>query len=287
MVTPFDERGEVDYERAKRLAIALLDSGSDGVVVVGTTGESPTLVREEEVRLFAEVKSAVGDRGTVVAGTGSNSTAEAVAATKEAEQTGVDACLIVVPYYNRPTPEGMYQHFKTVAESTSLPCILYNVPARTVVSLSAQTVVRLSEIDNIVGVKEASGNLDQVAQIIEQTGEGFVTYSGNDSDTLPILSIGGYGVISVASHLVGRQMREMIRDAVEGRMDNAARIHRSLLPLFNAMGIVPNPMPIKYALNYLGFGVGGLRLPLVWPDSESAATIERVLSSTRIDLSLE
>ena len=287
MVTPFDERGEVDYERAKRLAVALLDSGSDGVVVVGTTGESPTLVREEEIRLFAEVKAAVGDRGTVIAGTGSNSTAEAVAATKEAEQTGVDACLIVVPYYNKPTPEGMYQHFKTVAESTSLPCILYNVPARTVVSLSAQTVVRLSEIDNIVGVKEASGNLDQVAQIIEQTGDGFVTYSGNDSDTLPILSIGGYGVISVASHLVGRQMQEMIRDAVEGRMDNAARIHRSLLPLFNAMGIVPNPMPIKYALNYLGFGVGGLRLPLVWPDSESAATIERVLSSTRIDLSLE
>lgn len=286
MVTPFDERGEVDYAQARRLAAALLDSGSDGVVVVGTTGESPTLVREEEVRLFEEIKSAVGDRGSVVAGTGSNSTAEAVAATRAAEQARVDACLLVVPYYNKPTAEGIYQHFKTIAESTSLPCILYNVPARTVVSISVDTVVRLSQIDNIIGIKEASGNLDQVARIIAKTGEGFLTYSGNDSDTLPTMSVGGYGVISVASHLVGMQMREMIYSAIDGRIDEAAKIHRSLLPLFNAMGIVSNPIPIKYALNHLGFKVGNPRLPLVPPDRESAAIIEQALKSAHIDLPL-
>jgi 4-hydroxy-tetrahydrodipicolinate synthase len=286
MVTPFDERGDVDYEQAKRLAVALLDSGSDGMVVVGTTGESPTLVREEEIRLFAEVKSAVGERGTVVAGTGSNSTTEAVATTKEAERVGVDACLLVVPYYNKPTPEGIYQHFRTVAESTSLPCILYNVPARTVVSLSVETAVRLSEIDNIVGIKEASGNLDQVAETISRTRDGFLMYSGNDIDTLPIMAVGGYGVISVASHLVGRQMQEMIQSIGSGRIDRAAEIHRSLLPLFNAMAVVPNPIPIKYALNHVGFRVGPTRLPLVSPDDSAAAAIERVLRDTRIDLPL-
>jgi 4-hydroxy-tetrahydrodipicolinate synthase len=286
MVTPFDENGNVDYEQAKRLAIALLDSGSDGVVVAGTTGESPTLVLDEEIRLFAEIKSAVGDRGTVVAGTGSNSTAEAVATTRQAESVGVDACLLVVPYYNKPTAEGQYQHFKTLAENTNLPCILYNVPARTVVSLSVDTVVALSQIDNIIGVKEASGNLDQIASIIEQTGEDFVVYSGNDSDTLPIMALGGYGVISVASHLIGRQMQEIIGSILEGRVDRAAQIHRSLLPLFNAMSVLSNPVPIKYALNHVGFNVGSVRLPLVPPDRESAAIIERALRDTRIDLPL-
>ncbi len=286
MVTPFHENGDVDYEQAKRLAIALLDSGSDGLVVVGTTGESPTLVLDEEIRLFAEIKSAVGDRGTVVAGTGSNSTAEAVATTRQAESVGVDACLLVVPYYNKPTAEGQYQHFKTLAENTNLPCILYNVPARTVVSLSVDTVVALSQIDNIIGVKEASGNLDQIASIIEQTGEDFVVYSGNDSDTLPIMALGGYGVISVASHLVGRQMQEMIGSILEGRLDKAAQIHRSLLPLFSAMSVLSNPIPVKYALNHVGFNVGSVRLPLVPPDRESAAIIERALRDTRIDLPL-
>jgi 4-hydroxy-tetrahydrodipicolinate synthase len=284
MVTPFDEKGEVDYERARKLATALVESGSDGVVVVGTTGESPTLVREEEVRLFAEVKSAIGDRATIVAGTGSNSTKEAIATTKEAERVGVDACLLVVPYYNKPSQEGMYRHFRTIAESTSLPCILYNVPARTVVSISAETTIRLSKIDNIVGTKEASGNLDQVSRIIDGAGDSFLVYSGNDNDTLPILSLGGYGVISVASHLVGNQMQQMIRDVIEGRIDQAAQIHRSLLPLFSAMGIVSNPVPIKYALNHIGFNVGDPRLPLTPPDESSAMIIEKALSGSQIDL---
>jgi 4-hydroxy-tetrahydrodipicolinate synthase len=286
MVTPFDDKGDVDYEQAKRLASALLDSGSDGVLVVGTTGESPTLVREEELRLFADVKSTIGRRGAIIAGTGSNNTAEAIATTKEAERIGVDACLLVVPYYNKPSQEGLYQHFRTIAESTSLPCILYNVPSRTVISLSVDTVVRLSQIDNIIGIKEASGNLDQVSKIIADTREGFLVYSGNDNDTLPILALGGYGVISVASHLVGNQMKEMISSAIEGRTGRAAQIHRYLLPLFNAMFVVSNPVPIKYALNHVGFNVGNPRLPLTPLDDKSAATIEAVLKNYRIDLPL-
>ena len=286
MVTPFSESGEVDYGQARKLALALLNSGSEGVLVVGTTGESPTLVREEELQLFSEVKSAVGDRGTVIAGTGSNSTTEAMEATKGAEQIGVDACLLVVPYYNKPTQEGLYQHFKAVAQSTSLPCILYNVPSRTVVCLSADTVIRLSQIDNIIGIKEASGNLEQVAKIISGAKEGFLVWSGNDSDTLPILALGGYGVISVASHLVGNQIKEMIDSFVGGKLDEAASIHRRLLPLVNALFIISNPIPVKCALNHIGFNVGKPRLPLTEPDEKSAAIIRETLKDYRIDLPL-
>ena len=286
MVTPFDEMGEVDYEQAKKLALALLRSGSDGVVVVGTTGESPTLIRDEELRLFAEVKSAVGKRGAVIAGTGSNSTAEALEATKEAEKFGVDACLLVVPYYNKPTQEGLYQHFKTIAQSTSLPCILYNVPSRTVTNLSAETAIRLSRIDNIIGIKEASGNLDQIVEIMNGASDDFLLFSGNDNDTLSILALGGYGVISVASHLVGLQIKEMIDKATGGQMAQAAAIHRALLPLFKSLFVISNPIPIKYALNHVGFPVGQPRPPLTPPDEKSAALIEATLKEYRLDLPL-
>ena len=284
MVTPFDEKGEVDYEQAKKLALALLASGSDGVLVVGTTGESPTLVRAEECRLFREIKEAVGGKGSVVAGTGSNSTAEAVEATREAEKIGVDACLLVVPYYNKPTQEGLYQHFKTVAESTSLPCIMYNVPSRTVVNMTAETVIRLSKIDNIIGVKEASGNLEQSARIIQETGDDFFVWSGNDQDTFPIMAIGGYGIISVISHLVGKQIKQMIDSFVDGKVAEAAAIHRNLLPLVNAMFMVSNPIPVKYAVNQVGFRVGKLRLPLTEPDEKTAQVIKDTLKNYTIDL---
>lgn len=284
MVTPFDEKGDVDYDQARKLALALVESGSDGLVVVGTTGESPTLLREEEVRLFAEIKAAVGDRGSVIAGTGSNSTAEAIATTKEAERVGVDACLIVVPYYNKPTQDGIYQHFKTVADSTSLPCILYNVPGRTAADMATDTVLRLREIDNIVGLKEANGKLEHVARILDGTHGEFLIWSGNDPDTLPIVAIGGYGVISVASHLVGKQIQDMIRSALAGDRDRAAQIHRILLPLFDALFVVSNPIPIKYALNHLGFRVGDPRPPLYPADREAAAFIEATLKQYRIDL---
>jgi 4-hydroxy-tetrahydrodipicolinate synthase len=286
MVTPFDEKEEVNYEQAKKLALALLNSGSDGILVVGTTGESPTLIRDEELRLFSEVKSAVGERGTVIAGTGSNSTAEALATTKGAEQIGVDACLLVVPYYNKPTQEGLYQHFKTIAESTSLPCILYNVPSRTVTSLSADTTIKLSHIDNIIGIKEASGNLGQVAKIISDTREDFLVWSGNDGDTLPILTLGGYGVISVASHLVGNQIKAMIDNFINGKTAEAASIHRHLMPLINALFIISNPIPVKYALNHIGFNVGKPRMPLTEPDEKSAAAIRDTLKNYQIDLAV-
>jgi len=286
MVTPFDEKGEVDYEQAKKLALALLSSGSDGVVLAATTGESPTLLKQEEVRLFSEVKSALGGRGSLVAYTGSNSTVEAVEATKKAEQVGVDACLLVVPYYNKPTQEGLYQHFKTIAQATSLPCILYNVPSRTVVNMTADTVIRLSQIDNIIGVKEASGNLAQISSIISGAKEGFLVWSGNDGDILPLLAVGGYGVISVVSHLVGKQIKEMMEGYLGGNTEAAARIHRHLIPLINAMFIIANPIPLKYALNHVGFRVGSPRLPLTEPDEKTAAAIRETLKDYTIDLPL-
>ena len=284
MVTPFDKEGKVDYQQAKKLAVALLNSGSDGVVVVGSTGESPTMLREEEIRLFREVKSAVGNKGSVIAGTGSNSTAEAIEATKEAERIGVDACLLVVPYYNKPTQEGLYQHFKAIAQNTSLPCIPYNIPSRSVINMSAETTIKLSQIDNIIGIKEASGNLEQIAKIVNDAKDGFLVWSGNDNDILPLLSLGAYGVISVASHLVGNQIKKMIDSFVSGRVDDAAAMYRHLLPLVNALFVVTNPIPVKYALNHIGFNVGKPRLPLTEPDEKSAAIIRDTLKNYKIDL---
>lgn len=284
MVTPLNEAGAVDWEQAKKLALALLNSGTEGILVSGTTGESPTLTHDEKLRLFREVKQAVGDRGTVIAGTGNYNTAESLELTKEAEKIGVDGCLLVVPYYNKPTQEGLYQHFRTIAQGTSLPCIVYNVPSRTVTNLSAETTIRLSQVENIIGIKEASANMEQVAKIIENTREDFLVWSGNDSDTFPILALGGYGVISVASHLVGNQIKEMITSFTSGEVAEAAKLHRRLLPLFKVLFIVSNPIPLKYALNMVGFRVGKPRLPLVEPDQKSAAQIKEVLKNYQIDL---
>jgi 4-hydroxy-tetrahydrodipicolinate synthase len=284
MVTPFKPDGSVDHEQAKKLALALLDSGSDGLVVVGTTGESPTVTWDEEHKLFAEIKSVVGDRGYVIAGTGANSTEEARENTVKAEKWGVDACLLVVPYYNKPTQEGLFHHFKTIAEATTLPCILYNVPSRTVTNLAAETVIRLSQISNIIGVKEASGNMEQIAQIIQGVRGDFIVWSGNDSDTLPILALGGYGVISVASHLVGKQIKEMIDHFLARETIKAAAIHRRLIPLFKDLFVVSNPIPVKFALNYIGFRVGGFRLPLIEPDKKTQDIIINTLNQYRVDL---
>lgn len=285
MVTPFDERGRVDFQRAQKLALALLASGSDGLVLAGTTGESPTLTVDEKLELFSKVKAAVGKLGAVIANTGNYSTAESIKLTQEAEKLGVDACLLVVPYYNKPSQEGLYRHFMAVAEVTGLPCILYNVPSRTVANLSADTMIRLSEIDNVVGVKEASSNLEQIARIIGGVKKkDFLLYSGNDSDTLPILSLGGYGVISVASHLVGNKLKLMITEHLAGHHEGAARIHHELLPLMSALFVVSNPVPVKYALNKSGFFVGKPRLPLTEPDEKSAAVIDAALAGYRISV---
>jgi 4-hydroxy-tetrahydrodipicolinate synthase len=284
MITPFAADGSVDYDGAQQLALALLDSGSDGLVVVGTTGESPTLTHEEKLRLFAEVKSAVGTRGAVIAGTGTNNTAESVELTREAERAGADGVLAVTPYYNKPPQEGLYQHFRAIAEATSLPLVLYNLPGRTSINMTAETTVRLSQIENVAGIKESSGDFGQIARIVEDAREGFRVWSGADEDTLPMLSVGCYGVISVISHLVGRQVRSMVEDHVAGRTDAAARTHRALLPLIDAMFVMTNPIPVKYALRQLGAPAGAPRLPLCEPDAETAERIMAEVRRHQIDL---
>ncbi len=286
MVTPFKENGEMDYEQAKKLALALLDSGSDGLVVGATTGEAPTLSWEEEMRLFKEVKSVVGDRGDVIAYTGSNSTSEAVEATEMAGETGVDACLSVVPYYNRPNQEGIYQHFKAVAGATKLGVIMYNIPSRVVVNMEPETIGRLSQIPNIIGVKEACGNMEHVAKTLNAIGDrkDFYIWSGNDNDTYPIMALGGYGVIGVTTHLTGKQYKNMMELLLAGKVAEAAAIHRYLVPLVNAMFCAPNPAPVKYALNYLGLKVGNPRLPLVEADEKAASIIKETLKKYTIDL---
>ncbi len=284
MVTPFDKSGEVDYGAAKRLASALVDSGSDGLVVTGTTGESPTLTSEEKTRLWAEVKAEVGDRASVIAGSGSYCTAESAELTKEAEKLGVDGVLLVVPYYNKPPQDGLYEHFAYIAGNTSLPCIIYNVPSRTVTNIQASTVVRLSEIGNIVGIKEASADFDQISKIISGAGPDFKIWSGNDGDTLPILSLGGYGVVSVLSHLVGIQIKQMIDSYISGSNAQAAEIHRRLLPLVNSMFVVSNPIPLKHAMGRIGFDVGGTRLPLLGPDADTAQKVMAEVARHKMDL---
>ena len=284
MVTPFDSDGKVDYPQARRLAQALLASGSDGVVVAGTTGESPNLTREEQTRLFAEIKEALDGSGDVVAGTGSNSTAEAIEYTQDAQKIGADAVLSVVPYYNKPPQEGMYQHFKAIAESTDLPVILYNVPSRTASNMTAETTIRLSQIPNIIGVKEAGGDLDQAADIIKGAHPGFLVWSGNDDQTYRIMSLGGYGIISVASHIVGKQIKAMMNLTLKEDFEGAAAEHQRLLPIFQGLFVVANPIPVKYAVNRSGFPVGDPRLPLVPPDAETAAQIDELLAAYQVDL---
>ena len=284
MVTPFDQGGQVDYGQARDLATALLDSGSDGLVVAGTTGESPTLTTEEKLRLFVEVKAAVGDRGAIIANTGNYSTAESIDLSVEAEREGADALLLVVPYYNKPPQEGLYQHFKAIAQSVNLPCILYNIPSRSAVNMGHDTTIRLSHIDNIVGVKEACGDMDQVSRIMDGAREGFRIWSGNDNDTFHIMAMGGYGVIGVASHLVGTQCKAMMGMLLEGDIEKAASEHRRLHPLLKVLFVVSNPIPIKYCLNKVGFRVGDPRPPLVPADEKTAARIDQVIDRYRVDL---
>jgi 4-hydroxy-tetrahydrodipicolinate synthase len=263
MVTPFDEKGAVDYKKTENLVEYLIANGSDGIVVAGTTGESPTLKVDEQVELFKRVVEIVNGRVKVLAGTGSNDTASAITTTKLAEPTGVDGVMLVTPYYNKPNQQGMYEHFKAIAAVTNLPVMLYNVPGRTVVSMSPDTVVKLSEIDNIVAVKDATGDLDSMAEIIERTSDDFLLYSGDDSMTLPTVAIGGDGVVSVASHIIGNEMQEMVKLFEAGQVKEAAKLHRKLVPIMNGLFMAPSPSGVKEALKMKGIDVGPVRLPLV------------------------
>ncbi len=277
MVTPFDDTGSVDYAQSAALAKRLAGSGSDGIVVAGTTGESPTLTDEEKVRLVKTVKEAVGDRAVVVAGTGTNDTRHSIHLTKEAGRAGADGFLLVNPYYNRPSQDGLYAHFKAIAESADKPCMLYNIPGRTGVNCTPETIARLAEIPNIAAVKEASGSLDQASEIRRKTPQTFDIYSGDDSLTLPILSVGGRGVVSVASHLVGADIQEMVRAYERGDARKALQIHLRLFSLFKVLFITTNPVPVKAALNLSGFRVGKPRLPLVEATAKEQEQIQTVL----------
>lgn len=282
MVTPFNDQGEIDWEETSRLIDYLIDEQkTDTLVVSGTTGESPTLSDQEKVELFSfAVKHAAG-RAKIIAGTGSNNTHHSITLTKEAEKAGVDGVLLVVPYYNKPNQEGMFRHFEAIAKSTSLPVMLYNVPSRTVASLSAETTLRLAQIDNIVATKECV--LEQVTQIAAGAPEGFAVYSGDDSSTLPALSIGAYGIVSVASHIIGSSMKEMIESYLNGNVQKAASLHQKLFPvfkgLFEAPHPVPNPVAVKYALTLRGYQVGSVRLPLVAPTEQEAQFIKNLVAS--------
>lgn len=283
MITPMRETGEIHYDEAARLSRYLSENGSDALVVCGTTGESPTLSWDEEYTLFKTVRDAVADRSTkVIAGTGSNSTREAVDATKKAAKLGLDGTLQVVPYYNKPSQSGLYHHFKSVAESSDLPVLLYNVPGRTSASLSPETVSQLSELPTIVGIKEASGSMDMVSQIRRLTPETFAIYAGDDSLTLPILSLGGAGVVSVASHLVGTVLQSMISSFLMGNVSEALTTHISLFPLFRALFLETNPVPVKAALRIQGWNVGEVRSPLAPLSESNHEKLRRVLEDLDI-----
>ena len=226
MITPFDDKGEIDYEEAGHLATSLINSGSDGVIVSGTTGESPALSKDEKIKLLSAVKEAVGNKGSVIAGTSNNNTQESIEISQAAQQAGADGLLLTVPYYNKPPQQGLYEHFKLIAESVDVPCMLYNVPSRTSTNMTDDTTVRLSHIENIVGVKEASSDLAQICRVIENSKEGFKVWSGNDDETFHIMSMGGYGVVSVLSHLVGTQIKNMMGMILEGDIETAAAEHR-------------------------------------------------------------
>lgn len=278
MVTPFDKKGNLDFGKTATLINYLIENGSDSLVIAGTTGESPTLSAEEKIALLRHVVNVVNKRVPVIMGTGSNNTYASIELTRRAEANGADAVMLVAPYYSKTNQEGLYQHFKAIAESTALPVMLYNIPGRSAVNIEPETICRLSKISNIVAVKEASGNLNAMTEIIANTDGDFRLYSGDDALTLPVLAIGGSGVVSVASHVVGNDMQQMIQSFVTGDLREAAREHQRLLPLTTALFAAPNPTPVKTALQLSGIDVGGVRLPLVPLTEQERTTLSDLLS---------
>ena len=278
LVTPYKEDGSVNYAVAEQLAGHLAENGTDAFVICGTTGESPTLTFDEEFELFQVVQKAVAGKAKIIAGTGSNSTKDAIAATQKVAKLGIDGSLQVVPYYNKPPQEGLYQHFQAIAKSSpDLPIMLYNIPGRTGQNLAPETVARLAEIPNVVAIKEASGSMDQASQIRHLTSPEFEIYSGDDSLTLPLLAVGGTGVVSVASHLVGNHIQQMVQGFEVGKTSEALKIHLQLFPLFKALFITTNPILVKTALKLKGWDVGSVRPPLCEPSNEETQKLRTAL----------
>lgn len=277
MVTPFNANNQIDFDVTTELIEHLLATGTEGIVVAGTTGESPTLSEEEKATLFKHVIKVVNKRVPVIAGTGNNNTSATIALTKEAESYGADGIMLVTPYYNRPSQRGLYEHFAAIAAETSLPIMLYNIPGRSVINMEPETTIRLSKISNIVSVKESSGDFDAISKIIEHTADDFTVYSGDDGSTLPILSIGGHGVVSVASHIIGNEMNAIVTAFKNGDTKKAAEIHRKVLPTVKALFKAPSPSPVKAALKLTGLEVGGVRLPLVDLSTDELSDLKEVL----------
>jgi 4-hydroxy-tetrahydrodipicolinate synthase len=277
MVTPFDIKGNIDFQKTTTLVNYLINNGTDALVVSGTTGESPTLSTEEKIALLQHVVKVVDKRIPVIMGTGSNNTYASIELTKKAEQSGADAIMLVAPYYNKTNQEGLYQHFKAIAESTTLPVMLYNIPGRSSVNIAPETIIRLSKVPNIVAVKEASGDLNAMTKIIAETDDDFVLYSGDDGLTLPVLSIGGVGVVSVASHVIGNEMQQMIHAFLTGNISEAATLHQQLLPIIKGLFEAPSPVPVKTALQLIGMDVGSVRLPMVPLTEQERTTLAKLL----------
>jgi 4-hydroxy-tetrahydrodipicolinate synthase len=282
MVTPFSADGALDLPLAARLAAHLVNQGSDGLVVCGTTGESPTLSWAEQHALFATVKGALAGRAKLIAGSGSNCTAEAVEATREAAALGADGALVVVPYYNKPPQEGLEAHFRAVAAAApELPLMLYNIPGRTGTSLEAATVARLLDCPNVVSFKAASGSTEEVSALRASCGERLAIYCGDDALTLPMLAVGAVGVVSVASHLAGPQISALIRAFFEGDQAQALALHEQLLPLCKALFCTTNPIPVKAALELCGWPVGAPRLPLLSANAAVRQRLSETLAALR------
>jgi 4-hydroxy-tetrahydrodipicolinate synthase len=282
MVTPFDRHGAVDLEQAARLAEHLISHGSDGLVICGTTGESPTLSWQEQKDLFLAVKAAVGGRARLLAGSGSNCTAEAIEATREAAALGADGALVVVPYYNKPPQDGLEAHFRAVADAApDLPLMLYNIPGRTGCSLAPETTARLLDRPNVVAFKAASGTTEEVSQLRLHCGDRLAIYSGDDALTLPMLAVGAVGVVSVASHLVGSEINAMVQSFLGGEIAEALALHERLLPLCRALFCTTNPIPVKAALELEGWCVGAPRLPLLAADAAVKQRLHSVLAALR------
>jgi 4-hydroxy-tetrahydrodipicolinate synthase len=277
MITPFTPDGAIDWRRVTELVEHLIRTGTETLVVAGTTGESPTLTHEEKLELFSRVSRQADGRVKVIAGTGSNNTEASIRLTKEAEEAGVDGVMLVGPYYNKPSQEGLFRHFQAIAEATSLPVMLYNVPGRTGMNISVDTMVRLTELDNVVAIKEASGDLSQVTELASRVPERVAVYSGDDKLLLPILAVGGVGVVSVASHLVGPRLREMMDAFFAGDVRRAAQIHQRYNPLFEGLFITSNPVPVKYAMHLKGLCEPTVRLPLVPPTEAQQSQIKELL----------
>jgi len=273
-VTPFDADGAVDYERYRELCAFLVENGSDGVVVSGTTGESPTLSDGERVELLRVAIDAIGDRATVMAGTGTNSTTHSIHLTEEAHEAGADGFLVVTPYYNKPPPRGIVEHFKAVAAASDRPVMVYNIPSRVVINIEPETMAQLAEIPNVTSVKQANDDLEQARRIVEL---GLDLYAGDDNIVYPFLELGGKGGVCVHTHVVGPQVKEMVRRFRDGDSEGARRIHEELAPAYELLGVTTGPIQIKAALNLLGQDVGGLRLPLVEASEEERAQIRDCL----------